>query len=238
MQKKTLAKLAGFGLALTCTGGLVAYAAGSTGAYFTDSHPGSINASIGSVKVNIAPGDGQLNFTGLLPGVDQSKTIDFQTTGSSVEDIWIVFDADATGHTNKSEAFTGLTSDAQPGPLGRYGHLKITSNWGANFESTNLSNPPGAVDPSALCYISPTGQGGEDQQLTSVDDKTIPYCAPHATELADNVPAFGTGQATITFGYSKLARDFQQSTVGYKIVATQHGVRPDDPFNPTSTTQF
>ena len=160
MQKKTLAKLAGFGLALTCTGGLVAYAAGSTGAYFTDSHPGSINASIGSVGVNITPSDGQLNFTGLLPGVDQTKTIDFQSTGTGPQDIWLVFDTNADPNGNQSEAFTGLNTDPNPGPLGRYGHLKITSNWGASFESYNLNHSNNPAD--ATCTVSSNGQGGSN----------------------------------------------------------------------------
>ncbi len=236
MQKKTLAKLAGFGLALTCTGGLVAYAASGTGAYFTDVHPGSINASIGSVGVNVSPANGQLNFAGLLPGVDQPQNIDFQTTGTGPEDIWLVFDTNADPTGNQSEAFTGLHNDPGAGPLGRYGHLKITSNWGASFESYNLNHSGDPAD--ATCTITANGQGGSNAQITNPND-ILPYCAPDAaTELADNVQPGQTGEATITFGYTKKATGFQQLTVAYKIVATQHGVRPDDPFNPANTTKF
>jgi hypothetical protein len=236
MPKRTLMKLAGFTIAASCTAALVGVAAHATGAYFTSSHDGTISASTGSVGVNLSPSAGALTFSGLLPGTDQTQAINFQTTGSGTEDLWLIFDTSADPHGNKSEPFTGMTSDTAPGPLGRYGHLKVTSNWGASFESTNLSTPPSSVTNPSVCFVTTNGEGGENQQLANPDDHTIPYCAPTAPiELADNVPASGTGTVNIAFGYTKLATvPPLTSSVSYKIVATQHGIRPDDPFGAAS----
>jgi hypothetical protein len=55
MRKSRAVRVAGFVGALGASAALVGFAATGTGAYFSDSHTGAINASTGSVKVNIAP---------------------------------------------------------------------------------------------------------------------------------------------------------------------------------------
>ena len=54
MRKSRAVRVAGFVGALGASAALVGFAASGTGAYFTDSHTGSINASTGSIKVDIA----------------------------------------------------------------------------------------------------------------------------------------------------------------------------------------
>ena len=58
MRKSRAVRVAGFVGALGASAALVGFAASSTGAYFTDSHTGAVNASTGSVKVNVSPASG------------------------------------------------------------------------------------------------------------------------------------------------------------------------------------
>jgi hypothetical protein len=234
MKKKTIAKLAGFGISAACAAALVGFAANGTGAYFTDSHTGEIDASTGSVGVNISPSDGKLAFTNLLPGSFQDVTVTYQTTGTGPEDIWLVFPQDGT-----AEAFEGKADDAGTGPLGRYGHFALSSTGGANFTSYNLANAgttPGHT--GTPCSTDPTtGWGGSNlQPTTPTDTTTATYCAPPAAILLQsNMNPTDVGSAVFTFGFTKLLKAPQSAplakVVNYKIVATQHGIAPNDPFN-------
>ena len=51
MKKSKALRLAGFAGALCASGALLGTSISGTGAYFTDSHSGAINASTGHVKV-------------------------------------------------------------------------------------------------------------------------------------------------------------------------------------------
>jgi hypothetical protein len=241
MRKSRAVRVAGFVGALGASAALVGFAASSTGAYFTDSHTGSINASTGSVKVNIAPGDGQLNFTNLLPGQYQTQQIQYQSTGSGNEDVWLVFPT--TGGTNPggnpSEAFTGNPTDGVGGGLGRFGHLAIDAPAGS-FTSYNLNNPGTGSSTGATCGIDGNGHGGSNLQPTGPHDTTTaPFCAPaNAILLSSNMAPGQLDSATITFGFTPLLTGPQASAIApvaqYKIVATQQGIRPDNVFNPAT----
>jgi hypothetical protein len=236
MRKSRAVRVAGFVGALGASAALVGFAATGTGAYFSDSHTGSINASTGSVKVNIAPGDGNLNFTNLLPGAYQDQQISYQSTGTGNEDVWLVFPTTGGSNPggNPSEAFTGYSGDGGGGGLGRYGHLAINAPAGT-FTSYNLNgrNPSDTV--SQVCGVDANGHGGSNAQAASKNDPTlIPYCAaPTAILLSSNMAPGQLDSATITFGYTPLLTGPQAAALApvasYKIVATQTGVRPDDP---------
>ena len=235
MDKKKGLRLAGFGGALCASAALVSLSVSGTGAYFTDSHSGEIDAGTGHVRVNINPGDGKLHFDNLLPGAYQNQTIDYTADGTGAEDIWLVFPTTGgPGGTNPSEAFTGRPDDGVGGGLGRYGHFAVTSTDGAHFTSYNLSANR-LDDSSAPCPTDANGEGGSNQQAANRSD-LIPYCpVPGAILLAANKTAGQGGTATLTFGFTPLLRGPQDApdnkVVDFKIVATQHGVRPDDPNN-------
>jgi hypothetical protein len=233
MRKSRAVRVAGFVGALGASAALVGFAASGTGAYFTDSHAGSINTSTGSVKVNVNPADGVLSFNNLLPGEYKDQTINYQAAGTGAEDIWLVFPTtDETG-VNPSEAFTGKPDDSVGGGLGRYGHLAISSPAGS-FTSYNLNNSGSGSHSGPSCGIDGNGHGGSNQQLTSPSDHTLPFCAPaNAILLDSNLTNGQSGAATITFGYTPLLTSAQPTgqLVQYKIVATQHGIRPDNQFN-------
>jgi hypothetical protein len=232
MRKSKAVRVVGFVGALGASAALVGFAATGTGAYFTDSHNGSINASTGSVKLNISPADGKLTFSDLLPGEDKTQTLNYQAAGTGAEDIWLVFPTDGS-----AEAFVGQAHDTAGGGLGRYGHFKLNSPAG-DFESYNLNNadnPPLASDPNpAHCGIDPNGHGGSNAQIVAPSD-ILPYCAPANEILLQSGMTYGqAGAAQITFGFTKKLRSQAGApmTVSYKVVATQAGIRPDNAFNP------
>lgn len=230
MQRSKALKLTGFAGALCASAALVGFSVSGTGAYFTDSHSGSINAGTGTVKVST--NNLSLNFDNLLPGEYQKKDITYTAHTTSTEDIWLVFPTDGS-----AAAFTS-TPKPGPVPLGRYGHFAVTSTNGAHFTSYNLARSTGGVHASDACSIDNNGEGGSNQQPTSPSDTQVPYCAPaDAILLASGLSDGQGGTATLEFGFTPLLTDPQgQATaplVAFKIVATQHGVRPDNQYNGT-----
>jgi hypothetical protein len=232
MQKAKAVRIAGFFGALCASAALVGAAATGTGAYFTDSHDGAINAGTGHIKVDVA--NLQLNFNNLLPGEYKTNGIDYAAHPSDgTEDIWLVFPdspaSDAFIHTPRSG----------PTPLGRYGHFGVTSSGGASFVSSNLSLDPagsGTYNTADSCHIDANGEGGSNKTAANPSDLTVPYCSPmHAILLQSGMHDGDVGHADVTFGFTKILTDPQDAptlpVVSYKIVATQHGVRPDDPSN-------
>lgn len=232
MRTSKAARLIGFVGALCASGALVGFAVSGTGAYFTDSHGGEIDAGTGSVTVAISPTDGKLHFDNLLPGEYQDDNLNYEATGTGAEDIWLVFPTDGS-----AEAFVGNPSDGRGGGLGRFGHFALSSTDGAHFTSYNLNNPgTGASSGSSCPTDASTGWGGSNQQPTSPTDTQVPFCAPpNAILLASNLTNGQSGTATFEFGFTPLLKSGQNAAdtkvVNYSIVATQHGIRPDDPFN-------
>lgn len=236
MRKAKALRITGFVGALCASAALVGTSVSGTGAYFTDSHDGNINASTGGISVTVTPADGQLNFTNLLPGDYQTQPVSWTAhPNGGTEDIWLVF-------PNYGASNDAFTAPAQPGPapLGAYGHFAVSAPAGT-FTSYNLANPaPGSTNQPA-CTIDANGHGGSAAQLSAPPtnaDQQLPYCAPaRAILLQSNLGNGDTGQANITFGFTPMLQSAkaQNSPVGsveqYQIVATQHGIRPDNPFN-------
>jgi hypothetical protein len=229
VSKKTV-KVAGFVGALCASAALVATAATSTGAYFTNSKDGNLAGSAGHLEV-LTSGT-NINFTGLNPGEDQTQKITYTPTSNSTtkEDIWLVFDPNTTGYG----AFTGakgLTYGSwTSGGLGGYGHFKIISDQGLGFQSYNL-----ALDPSGnnTC-ANANGDGGSTAKETLASDgHTIvpaPYCGvPAAIKIGSGLNPGQASNAYLTFGLTGKAttQDITWANVPFKIVATQPGIRPD-----------
>jgi hypothetical protein len=230
MDKKKTARVAGFVGALGASALLLGAAANTTGAYFTDSHTGQLNAGTGHVTVDTT--DLTLNFDNLLPGAYKTQRVDYTARGTDAEDIWMVFPNDA----GQAEALVGAPDDGRGGGLGRYGHLKIASTGGANFVSNNLSNHV-AGDPTS-CNIDGNGWGGSTAEAASTAT-LVPYCAPaNAILLQSGMNNGDGGHADVEFGFTKLLKGGQSGPLSklatFKIVATQHGVRPDNVNNPAN----
>ena len=231
MRKSKAVRVAGFVGALGASAALVGFAATGTGAYFSESHTGTIQASNGSVKLTVSPSNGILTYSNLLPGVDQKQTVGWQATGTGAQDIWLVFPTTSKDGSNPSEALTGQPEDAAKGGLGRYGHFAVNAPAGS-FNSYNLSNRRTSDPNGAFCPINVNGLGGSAAQAADKNDYSLPYCAPKNAILLQSGLTYGqTGSADLIFGLTKLATDQTPSNlnISYKIVATQAGVRPDDP---------
>ena len=225
MRKSKAVRVAGFVGALGASAALVGFAATGTGAYFSDSHTGSINASTGAVALNVSPSDGKLYFTNLLPGEYQTQNIDYTAAGSGLEDVWMVIPTDGT-----AEALVGKPDDAAHGGLGRYGHFAVQAPAGS-FTSYNLSDRANSDPNGSYCPVDGEGHGGSGQVASSTSD-ILPYCAPVNAILLSNGLTYGqSARATVTFGFTGLLKNGQNGPLGqvaaYKIVATQHGIRPD-----------
>jgi hypothetical protein len=229
MRKANAIRIAGFVGALGASALLIGAAVQGTGAYFTDSHTGEIDASTGHVQVNVS--DLTLNFTNLLPDEFKTNNVDYTAAGTGAEDIWLVLPTDGS-----AVAFNG-----GPGTnaLGRYGHFAVTAPAGS-FTSYNLTTgPAGSTD---VCPVDSDGHGGSTQQATSTNNADngsyVPYCGvPGAILLDSNVTAGQSGTAAITFGYTKVLRSSaaEDAPLGvvakFKIVATQHGISPTNVNN-------
>ncbi len=226
MSRTKAIRVAGFVGALCASAALIGGTAATTGAYFTDSHDGSITASSGHLRLDVSADQLQLSFTDLAPGEYQTKTIGYSTDSTTNEDVWLVF----TPGTAYGQ-FTGAKGDAAypDGGLGRFGHFAVADNGTTRFTSYNLANAPAGVTGQS-CPVDANGNGGSNQQPTSPTD-TPPYCGvPLAIKLADNLPGGTTGQTVqVTFGVTGrwTAQDSPVTSVPFKLVATQHGVRPD-----------
>lgn len=221
-------RLGGFIAALGASGALIASATGATGAYFTDSHDGTINASTGSVKVSTT--DLTLNYTGLLPEEFQTKDVQYWAQGSGAEDIWLVLPTDGS-----ADALNGVAgTPSGDAALGRYGHFAISSPAGS-FTSFNLATAGTGIHSGNSCGVDGNGHGGSATEATDKTD-LIDFCpVPNAILLSSNLTNGQSGTAHITFGFTKLLTGPQGASLTqvakFQIVATQHGVLPTDPNN-------
>jgi hypothetical protein len=230
VKKAKALRLAGFVGALCASGALLGTSISSTGAYFTDSHDGAITASSGHLKLSV--GDTYLSFTGLVPGKYDTQNIGYSTDSSTNEDVWMVFDTTSAGYgalsgASDNSAFPG-------GGLGRYGHFAVANNHAPAFTSYNLAGrPAGDTATDDTCAVDGNGRGGSNDVATPTH--TPKYCAvPGQILLASNLPSGSTGEIEVTFGVTPKWTDqsVPVANVRFKIVATQHGVQPSDPYNP------
>lgn len=231
MRKAKTVRIVGFFGALCASAALVGFSVAGTGAYFSDTHSNAITGSTGQIKVTVSPDSTSLNFANLLPGEYQTQRINYTAHPvGGTEDIWLVFpDAETS-----NDAFI-QTPQSGAKPLGRYGHFGVTSTGGASFVSNNLTLSPHGYNDSESCGIDANGEGGSAATANSTSD-LIPYCAPaHAILLQSGMSDGDAGAADISFGFTKLLTAPQSTNLGtienYQIVATQHGIRPDDPAN-------
>ncbi|MEO7006711.1 MAG: hypothetical protein ABI065_06730 [Terrimesophilobacter sp.] len=197
------------GLAFVATlallGGTVWIAAGTTGAYFSDTHDGTISGTVGSIQVHTTGIGGtgtdgmNLSFEKLLPGTPQTVSVDYSNTGNSPEDVWVVFP--------NSDALAALND------LGTFGEFGLSSSTGGHiFYSHNL----------------------RDDRNHSCGELKASGCWPLTKQyrVASAVQQSASGSVTFTFGIGADANDQKKFAAGaglalpYQIVATQVGIKP------------
>lgn len=177
-----------------------------------------MTGTIGSIHIKTSGGTGtnnlQFNFNNLLPGEPQTATVEYQNTGRSPEDVWVVF--------NNVEALHALNN------LGTYGEVTITNGGGQVFDSANLN------DNAVSC---PVGSFTAEHPIPCEPLKS-------KYKIGSNIAPTAGGYMHFTFGYaSKLqsqppegetAVPFNSYPVGtptasglpYQIVAVQVGQTP------------
>jgi hypothetical protein len=218
MRKSKLARIAGFTVALGATASLAGFAATGTGAYFSDSSPGTITGSVGSILVSVSGGNGSsstdFHFDRLLPGTPQTATVTFTNTGNSPEDVYLTF--------------PNLTALSSLNNLGTFGSVQVTQADGTTiFSSSNLNDNSTSCGPfgptGGLCWPLPS-------QL-KVDSNLAPGNSDHATfTFAYPAKLHGTGGGV--WNTYPVAGQFttvaNQSGDGLPIaiVATQVGQTP------------
>jgi hypothetical protein len=223
VSKRGMMKIGGFVGTIGAGAMLVATAVGGTGAWFTDSSSGHIQASTGHLNLNTS--STELHFDNLTPGDYKTLNVDYNTNASSgASDIWLVFDP-----TNAYVAqFTGAKGAAvyPDGGLGRYGHFAVKDASGATiFSSYNLAHDPNG---GQECYNA-DGHGGNNAAKTK-DDTSMGYCGvPSAIKVESNLANDATHTMQLTFGVTGrwTAQNAYVANVPFSVVATQVGVRPD-----------
>jgi len=225
MSKKSLARLTGFLGAVGVTAALAGFAVAGTGAYFTDTKAGNLNATSGHLTLNVS--DTYLSMSDLMPGGDKTQNIDYNVDSSGKADVWIVFDPTTPGFG----AFTGAKgSPVWPdGGLGNYGHFAVSNNGGGTlFTSYNLAGVP-ATESSAPCAVDVNGAGGSTARISSPSAR-VPYCpVPTAIRVATGLVTGQGGTINLTFGLTGkvTTQNMTWANVPFKVVATQENVRPD-----------
>ncbi len=105
MKKGKALRLAGFVTAACATTALVATAAQSTGAWFTDSQAGPLSASSGHLHLLHQSGGAyveqppalDLSYANMMPGAPADSAINYKVDVSSGKtDVWLVFDTTAS----------------------------------------------------------------------------------------------------------------------------------------------
>lgn len=232
IKSKTL-RVGGFVGGLCASAALVAGTVGMTGAYFTASQSGNLYGKSGHLSLTTS--NPSLSFTDLVPGTPKTQSIGYKTDSSGNTDLWMVFTPTDQGYI----AFTGaddqeVGTTGNYGGLGGYGFFQVQTNGTNDFVSYNLKNlnDTGTVPGNDACPVNANGDGGSYARATGPDNgsQAAPECGvPADILLASNLPTGSTGNIEVSFGLTGKAK--AQNTVfanvPFKIVATQHGVRPD-----------
>jgi hypothetical protein len=224
MRKSKIARIAGFTVALGATASLVGFAASGTGAYFSDSSPGTITGSVGSILVSVSGGNGSnstdFHFDRLLPGTPQTETITYTNTGNSVEDVFLTFP--------NATALSALND------LGTFGSVQVGDAGGNTvFDSSNLNDnsSPNHCGPNfspSGCWPLPN-QIKVDSNLAPGQSHTATFTFGYASKLGTASHSSGGGvwnTFPVTGQFTVNSADGSGDGLPIAIVATQVGQTP------------
>ncbi len=184
----------------------------TTGAYFSDAKQGNLSGTVGSIKIIGSGGDGTnnlaLNYENLLPGAAKTATLNYSNTGTSPEDVWIVF--------NNADALHALND------LGTYGEFHIAANGTALFDSANLND-----DANGTCGpLSPAGCWPVPKMVKLASNVgpgsggTASFTFAYASKLSSQPTAGNAGWNAYPLAAPTA------SGLPYQLVATQAGQTP------------
>ena len=226
-RPRRLSAITGIVLAL---GAVLALTVATTGAYFTDTNPGQVAGSNGNVDVTVSGGTGSgldFDFTGLLPGVPKTATINIGNPTGATEDVWLVF-----------SNVNGMWSAGND--LGQYGTFTV-----GGYVYDNLNNKNTNAQP-----LTPGQVGTPNGSYMSGYCSTVPRVGINYLPHAIKVASLASGASTsfnVTFEYNACMTDHQNDPIfnpagadapivasgplQFAIVGFQGGVDPTSPFN-------
>lgn len=231
-MSRTTRRMVGVGITLVATVGLAVAASGVTSAYFSDTESGTITGTVGQVSISVTGGGGTTGrdfaFENLLPGEPQSIKINYQSTGTGPQDLYLTFPNGPALHALNN--------------LGSYGYVKVTdSSAGVLFESSNLQdgrtrplsdphpNSCGNVFTEAGCWPLPS-QIRVRTNLAPSATGTITFTFGYASKLTGNGPGVWNAYPSNNPPYSQAYGDDALGDPGdglpYNVVATQVGQTP------------
>ncbi len=202
-------------------GGAAWMAAGSTGAYFSDTQSGTVSGSVGSIHVVTSGGSGadnaDLSFTNLLPGASQTVSVNYTNTGKSAEDVYITFP--------NATALSALNS------LGTYGEAHLSASGTPLFDSANLNDRARTCGP-----FSPSGcwpllsQYKVASNVSPGDTGSVSFSFAYASKLkgqtSATAPAAAWNSYPVAGQVTTVNSDGSGSGLPFTIVATQPGITP------------
>jgi hypothetical protein len=213
--KANKVRLAALGITALAAAGTGLAAVGSTGAYFSDTHSGTISGTVGSIHVSPNGGKGADNmdftFSNLLPGESQTATLNYENVGHNAQDVWLVFP--------NATALSALNN------LGTYGEVHVVSNGTEIFGSKNLNDnattcPSCNPLPAKLKLASSVAPGATG---------TVSFAFNYASKLKGQPTV---GQTAVWNSYpvggqvTTVAADGTGSGLPYQLVAVQQGQTP------------
>ncbi len=225
-MSRTTRRMVGVGITLVATVGLAVAASGVTSAYFSDTKSGTITGTVGYVKINVGGGNGvnglDFAFDNLRPGEPQSIRIDYKSTGTGTQDLWLAFPNVPALHALNN--------------LGTYGTVTVSdSSSGVVFTSTNLNDgrtiPPNGAD--SCGPLAPTGgacwplppQLMVRSNLAPGAEGTITFTFGYASKLGGNGPAVWNSYP-VAQAFGPDAAGPAGNGLPYNVVATQAGQTP------------
>jgi hypothetical protein len=208
-------KLVGFVVSIAGAAALVGAAATGTGAYFSDSDPGTISGTMGTIQVNGYGGSGatglDFNWSNILPGEWQTATVKYTNTGNNAEDVWLAFPNDHALHALNT--------------LGKYGEMWIGGNHYTNLNDNVAScSGPACTPVPAQVKVQNNLLPGHTGQVTvkfryatALDNSKqgLPFNCYNSSTVGSGTD---TPDCPGTYG----------NGLPYQVVATQVGISPND----------
>lgn len=128
MRKSIKMKVGAVGAAFAVAAGLAIIASGTTGAYFSETQPGTVTGTIG--VVHVLTSNTTFAWPNMMPGVQKSATVDFKNTGTGPQDFYLVFPNGPALHALNN--------------LGSFGEVHVVGGQAGTvvdlFDSTNLQD--------------------------------------------------------------------------------------------------
>ena len=178
------------------------------------------------------PSSMNLTFNKLLPGAEQTVTVNYQNSGTSREDVYVVFP--------NATALSALNN------LGQYGAVHLSSagagSLGDVFDTTNLSDKLttcGTFSPSGCWPL--LAQYAVARNIEPMTKGSFSFSFEFASAYSKQAPAGTTAlwnPFPVTGQTHVVASDGSGAGLPYEIVATQPGITPGQKGNITQIKPF